>query len=1105
MQGFAGRVVCVTRMAIRIPSIAAAGIVVAATATVPGIAAPVPHAVPAAAVRPQTADPAATASAAARSTGRPVEVPSLGSETTTVLANPDGTFRAEITPAPTRVRRGAVWVPVDTTLRAHAGGTVAPAAAPAGVAFTSGGAGPLATLSVGGWSAALSWPGALPAPTLSGDTAVYADVLPGVDLTVRAAAEGFSEQLVVRSRAAAADPRLAEVRFGLATTGLTFHSTADGGMDGVDAAGAAVVTVPAPSMWDASDQPARARVGMSLAGGQLALRPDLGLLAGASTRFPVTIDPSFNASQLNWAVVHAEYPSYAFWNGNGLTPDSNGNAMVGLDPYWIQPARSFFQMNTSPINGKHILSATFQVPEGWSSSCSAREVDLWETGGIGTSTTWNNQPSWMYAASSANVAHGHSSSCPAATVEFDATQPVRDAASRGWPNLTLGLRAANEGDTIAWKRFQPNASLAVVYNSIPGTPTALNVGTSGCVTGSGRPFIGTATPTLTATVTDPDHDLLNTTFSWGPVGGSVTGSTTQNSVASGSQAIVTVPAGQLADGSSYFFHVQTTDTIDSSPVSGTCEFTVDNLPPSAPPVVTSADYPNDGSFHGGVGQTGSFTLGAAGVPDITAYRYGWADPPTTQVAAPSPGAGVTISATPGAQGLNTLFVRSVDPAGNLSAITQYTFLAGGPAGPVGQWLMDEGSGTTLNDGSGNGNTATLSGGTSWTGGRAGGGDQAVAFDAGTGAAATAGPVLNTSHSFSVAAWVRLTDASRWYTAVSQDGVNASGFQLQYNFGDNNWQFNLPYADTPTPNVYDARSGFAPRLGVWTHLVGVYDAGAGTVSLYVNGVLAGTGAAPAVSWNASGPLTIGRSRWNDASTDWWSGGIDDVQVWNRVVYPAEIQAIADASTLEGQWMFDDGSGTTAADSSAFGRNLTLSGGVTWTTGFNGLGAVALDGSTGSLSAGVPVVLTDQSFTVAAWVLLNAAGGTETAVAQRGSQVDAFSLEYAPDANRWSFTLRASDTANAATARALSTGPPAVGTWTFLTGVYDAGTGRVKLYVDGQLQGTASQPALWNAGGPLTVGSGLTNGAQSGFWNGDIDNTYVYLGALSDADIVNLFNS
>ena len=58
-----------------------------------------------------------SASQVARRTGQQVEVTSARTETGELVANPDGTFTARESVLPVRVRRGADWVPVDTTLR----------------------------------------------------------------------------------------------------------------------------------------------------------------------------------------------------------------------------------------------------------------------------------------------------------------------------------------------------------------------------------------------------------------------------------------------------------------------------------------------------------------------------------------------------------------------------------------------------------------------------------------------------------------------------------------------------------------------------------------------------------------------------------------------------------------------------------------------------------------------------------------------------------------------------------------------------------------------------------------------------------------------------
>jgi hypothetical protein len=72
-------------------------------------------------------------------------------------------------------------------------GRVAPAETPAHVTLTGDSAGAtasLATLADGSKSVSIGWPTKLPEPVLDGDTALYANVLPDVDLKIRANAAG---------------------------------------------------------------------------------------------------------------------------------------------------------------------------------------------------------------------------------------------------------------------------------------------------------------------------------------------------------------------------------------------------------------------------------------------------------------------------------------------------------------------------------------------------------------------------------------------------------------------------------------------------------------------------------------------------------------------------------------------------------------------------------------------------------------------------------------------------------------------------------------------------------------------------------------------------
>ncbi|MGH3736072.1 MAG: hypothetical protein ACRDT6_10700 [Micromonosporaceae bacterium] len=131
------------------------------------------------------------------------------------------------------------------------------------MSFSAGGTSqPLVRLSSAGRELTLRWPGRLPRPELAGDTATYRDVLPGVDLRLQAMPQGYNTVFVVKDRAAAAQPALRRLAFGLRTSGVSVRMRPDRSLVGLDAAGEAVFQAPPPALWDSGR--ARALGGLEL-------------------------------------------------------------------------------------------------------------------------------------------------------------------------------------------------------------------------------------------------------------------------------------------------------------------------------------------------------------------------------------------------------------------------------------------------------------------------------------------------------------------------------------------------------------------------------------------------------------------------------------------------------------------------------------------------------------------------------------------------------------------------------------------------------------------------------------------------------------------------
>ena len=202
---------------------------------------------------------------------------------------------------------------------------------------------------------------------------------------------------------------------------------------------------------------------------------------------------------------------------------------------------------------------------------------------------------------------------------------------------------------------------------------------------------------------------------------------------------------------------------------------------------------------------------------------------------------------------------------------------------VASYAMEEGWGETADDQVG-GHALTLSN-TRWGGGFIGSG---LRFDANL-ATATAARFLDTSGSFSVSAWLRLGDTADWRTAVSQDGTNVSGFFLQYSFENKVWAFSMPSSDSTSATPVRALASRPPRVGCWQHLVGVHDASAGQLRLYVDGQRTGT-TAFSPGWGASGAFVVGRGLF-DGPADWFIGDIDQIRVWNRALSDTDVSVLA----------------------------------------------------------------------------------------------------------------------------------------------------------------------------------------------------------------------
>lgn len=870
-----------------------------------------------------------SASERAQLSGEPVEVTSMRTEHSQTVANPDGTFTLTQSTEAQRVQSGdGSWRDIDATLEKRPDGTVGPKATVVDLAFSGGGSGAdMLRIGKDGQAVKLGWPGQLPPPVLEGPTATYPNVLDGVDLQLTATPEGYHEVLVVKTAEAAANPALEEVTLSATGEGLSVVPGAGGGLRAVDGDGNAVFRGPAGQMWDstggtkpdpqlksrsavsqsapAEDSPEGERtqpemgdvvaeLPVTVAESSVSVEPDLDLLRGEETVYPVYIDPSVGLGASERTVLSSNGNKYWKFSGSkGVGRCYHADGIYCDSPTSNYANRMYFEFGSGNLAGKRVLDATFRAYETWSWNCEPHWVDLERTDNISEGTRWPG-PRQLNQMGDRHVSAGRGDRCspqqPARWIEFNdnpnesdenLTSTVRSLADGKISRLTLMLRAKDEGNPRAWKRFDDNAELKVWYVHRPGVPTKVGIipgtgSTAQCRPASDPLTVTVDTPTVQASVQtkveahegDEEGSLQaefvmerssddTTSGSWSRVwsdyepdsgwdpDGTVERTTTSKRADGGLYRM------KARTQSHWFYNGNSGDLFSS--YSSWCYLRIDSTAPKAPTITSSGPYTQcvaeDCAAHGAPGEPGNFVFSPnAADTDVKAYRWRLltteADG-TERVDAATTNASVTVDVSPGLPGTQTLSVEASDlKPGKDGRVRwgppgEFDFKVGAAPGATGRWRFDDGgpgSGLLVAKDTGEvgaRHDATLrdEAGTGWsTLGRRGAGDYALRLNDNLsdpaqriGFASTDSPTVNTQDSFTVSAWAYLTDASETRGVLSLPGQYASAFTLYYSAYYEKWVFNRADQDKNDPVYLRSLADDAnPPLRVWTHLAGVFD-------------------------------------------------------------------------------------------------------------------------------------------------------------------------------------------------------------------------------------------------------------------------------------------
>ncbi|MBR7833794.1 hypothetical protein KDL01_10990 [Actinospica durhamensis] len=562
------------------------------------------------------------------------------------------------------------WVAASADLVPNQDGTFSPKAAEAGLRFSGGGDTALATVSSSQGSVTVSWPSALPTPTVDGASATYPDVLPGVDLVVTAdVTGGFEESLIVENAAAAKDPGLAKLVLGMsASKGLTTSADKSGRITVKNAKGQAVLASAAPRAWDSSRHAEPVAVPVSYSGGKATLSAPAALLDSASTVFPVTIDPSYTVSQAweGYGEDQAAYPT-----SEELDATWNGDVSVGYDGGGIDRGYYVFGLPSAADGSTtDVLSATVTATAvtTYSSTSQAHDLDAYYTSQYSSTSSWDSAPTNV--AGPEAVDFTTTSTTPNQAVSINVASWVQtDLQASGW-QFSLGLLNTDEADTNGFVEFGPSPTLSITYDHAPYGAGSIALSPENWAA-DGNLYTSSLTPTFQAASTDADGDEVAYEFKV-EQGSTVVEDGTSGYFASGATGSL-ASTTTLANGTTYQLYVRPYDGTEYGTWSSAFAFTTDATAPGAP-AVSCTGYPS--------GSWSTLTSGgtACSVSDSSSYVEGYAYELQDGSAAGTwswiTGSSGSISIDPESNGLYTLTVSPLDDAGVYGASTTYVFGVG---------------------------------------------------------------------------------------------------------------------------------------------------------------------------------------------------------------------------------------------------------------------------------------------------------------------------------------------------------------------------------------------------------------------------------------------
>jgi chitodextrinase len=237
---------------------------------------------------------------------------------------------------------------------------------------------------------------------------------------------------------------------------------------------------------------------------------------------------------------------------------------------------------------------------------------------------------------------------------------------------------------------------------------------------------------------------------------------------------------------------------------------------------------------------------------------------------------VTLTTSPHADGTYTITIEAIeDIAGNSMPLTMidYNYMPAPAAGLMGYWKFDEGTGTTVADSSGNGNTGLLLNGPIWTL------DGGIGFDGMDDYINLGTSSFDLSGALTISLWINFNDSTADSQNLIQKGMDVYPFRIQ------KAGLNIEAAVRTTTGIHTLTTATALNDEEWYHVVLRYTEG--SIAIYINGQEDIRGTVTGTLAVDSSETAIGYGLSGDNPL---SGTIDEVLIYNQALLDGEILSL-----------------------------------------------------------------------------------------------------------------------------------------------------------------------------------------------------------------------